>query len=746
MSERALPFNGIHFLDLLMPVEGSTQAVEDYFRSRFETEILSIRRYRDNFLGLGMAERAPGEENFGGQHIIALDCTRLSFPQLPRLYALEEALVRFPVFLVNVNGILDGDIEGHLLTYLRKRKYILPAFPIMPLNGIRKIGTRYTKKMAQLLNGTEKGISVSDLVKLDGNESREEVRSELQVDFPELIFEGDRAWVRATPASLPDSAVRWLGLPRELEVAMGKIYDSNKAEWSYEEIKRIVRGKVDLAQRLFEYANESYAFHADDKGLLRPRFLRRNIHLNVLTHGAWELQRKLAGTFSTTSKTLPRKKARAFSEHHDFETLVTRDREYAAKLGALLRANCWPEREFDKVLVFDNGKQRQFIQLIRGFFPNHEVVRCVHSGDNTRLYPYDQLDRTDRVLILCDVINLGGTLNSMFRLAVEQHHARPVGVFTFIINRSPPAGLFTYLDHKNGQSISVPVRALLSKLLSTDSAATVPTATPFGPETAASRQAEDFLFFWEMVERIGEVKVNGYASAPIEVPTHNGPVRYLREVPHAILLHNPAANDGESLRSLRVKMDSKLGSQEYGVLFSNRIVAATKLAKYLREKIWHSARIENYDFAALGAVDFSALAGQRILILDDGVNTFSHLLGLLTLFQGRGIPRENVDVLVLFSRRATAAEFQEIAQGYRNQCESLCRHLLVYYASGLPLHLIPADSDAPVSHSPSQQRQSEFREIGEIVGGEPELLSALNEFQSDVPAVDRLDRVLRRED
>lgn len=745
VSRLDVPYRHIHFVNLPFSVQGSTPALEQLFRSQIETRILLIRRPDDLFLTLGRIPLPIGREHFNLEHIIGVDCTQWAYPVLPRLSALSAALERFPLFLVNVHGMLGQDTTTPLTNYLQSKRYILPAFPLLPQNGLWQIDLTYSARMKSLLQGYVNELPIDELL-VQGNACHDGALVEqFKRDFPDLIIQDGKVRVCATPPALPPTSIRWLGVPSSMEPGLGRIYDSNKDSIPYSDLPAFFDNSIELATQLLEYVSKStYAFNRDDeRQLLFPKFLRKYLHLNVLTHCGWELQENLVGAHSARATSFQSKKAPPFSEYHDFEALVSRNREYAAKLRFLTRLECGNDDQYDKVLFYDNGYQDELFSLVSGLFPDRiKVVRCVHTGPDMRLYPYDQIQQGERVLVFCDVVNQGSVASAMVRLVAEQYLAIPKGIFGFVVNTKLKRDLLSYTDHE-GVRQYVPLRGLLYKALEQVSQSLLLVESDgFAQRLPDVNLSEGFLFFWEMIHHLGNVSVDKYLSREIDVLTERGIVKFEREVPHVIILKDVSRDRGEHIRSLLARIKAVFGSRKYDVMLSNQVLGATAIAEHLRSTLYRRASIRTLSFRDLNSSTIGIDGGSTVLVIDDGANTFHNLQHALAVLTTAGVVAENIDVLVTFSRRVVHAEFRSIIARDRAQCEKYCRRLLVYYPSNLPLYLIPKGTEDGWMYSPAKSHEFALEKVKSDLSWDDELQAAILEYEQDLPRPGSLEGIL----
>ncbi len=670
------------------------------------------------------AKALPADfDPFKGDVIIALDLTLWPKAQgATHLAGLFPLITRFPMFAYNYPAIENLEPFQGLWDDLRDRHFIFPLISFLSPYDESTYRHRYPACISKLFSGELCAINIEQInaeINALGMCDLQDIRNR----FPSIILQGDHL-VHALK-------IKWLGIDDEnisqylTSLFMGNI---DASIIRYEDAEKELGNSINEFK---EYVQESMLFGKKNSEGFTFRFLKRHIipHLKQGFIEQFEsemVSRNVVKSWGNIPSEGTQPHKAGISEYH-FVPKIFRPNDCFSQKAIIImhrlleQAQAVKLDEIDKIVIYDTGMESVLEDILRQVF-QRQVIRIVHRGRNIRLFPYDDLETNERVLIVADVVNRGDLLREIIT-HVESHHGVSVSaIFAFIINTS--LDLKSFVNTDTGDNI--PFLAFLERKL----APVRPDKTPRSMLLSEKLDlAERFVFFWNTIDRLGKVERKSLASR--EKRTDSSDTVFRNYFEFIVDISGFSPDNMYPLRDFLTYLDiedEKGDFQDVGLLIHNDTVTSRMLSKIICKHFKIEPVIISLDFGGAETrtlqsqdgndIDGSILKGN-VLIVDDGINSYHNLSRMAALCFHHSIPKEKILCCAFFARKNQALENDHIIARLKND---LSEHLKtgkpsIYYDSAIPFYLI----DETISMQNFQYPEHFFRSSMQIIADDKTL-------------------------
>lgn len=666
LSERKSIFNKIAIIDLpFYP-----------FERGIDLEIKILNHISNNIINIEKSIRrklselkASKDFNFYfSDTLIAVDISSLVSREISYLEHLYNVINLYPFILIN-SSIDENRLKKlRLHSYLLKKGYILPVFyKINPLDKLYS-DKRYGNKISQLISGKISELSTNEIENIDKLFSIDDLinrYTNLKLENNSLTYSGK---------------ICWLGVDsQEIQNLLSYLYNSNNEVFSINEVCRTFSIKNSELSRYI--AIKRMLFDPIDDDQVSFRFLRKNTLLEIKSELLQSFENKLyQHSVIDTTETQYSDFKGTFKEYHSLGKLFDVNETYSIKLINNLKES-FSHVEFDRIILVDNGYEDNLKILLDTIF-SRPVSRLINNLGNPQLFPFDEFNFREKILLIIDLCNRGDFVASAIDFLKTSYNCQIVGIFSFIIDcdlninklkekQSENRIIFKYYIEKelhDVKSISIKKQR----------------------ERRQERSDERFLFFWDTMNQIGKIEQGIYSSTMRKGEFFNDIENFKTTYFQRIYISEKAGQTIQSHSDLSYFIEDLIVNYKFKGCLLNDTRSAKTFAKIFHKIDSNiSTHYTNFNNPDDGIKKFYA-EKFPILIYDDGLNLGINILRILfNLDKGKVITNNNVSVFVLFSRDNIIKRLNYIPTKFRDEIRKIVNNrFFTYYSSNLPYYLL----------------------------------------------------------
>lgn len=633
--------------------------------------IIKIEKEKRRQLGVAKASK---KFNFcQSDTIIGIDISLFFDKEVTYLECLTNTIYLYPFICFN------NSIEKSRLMTLRLHRvlfdkgYILPCLPrLNPVDSLYT-GARYGSDLLKLIRGEIKTLELSGL---KGYNNYYDLNDFL-LRFPNILKDGDHLEYNLE--------ISWLGIENQkLMDLLSYLFNNNIDNFSLTEMCQTFEVNEKEFRR---YANNSMLFDPSDGDTQIFRFTREKIVPAIKVSLLQNFENKVYEcSVIDTTYTDYEDFGGTFREYHELGKLFGPRDTFSIKLITDLK-NVLSNVEFDRIILIDNGVEDN-LRILLSEILSKPVSRIINNAGHPQLYPFDDYNFYEKVLLVIDICNKGRLLQSVINFISNEHKSEIAAIYSFIINAEinllkikgayerEKDFIFKYYIEKPLHDVSdiSKVRQIKRRQFASN---------------------ERYLFFWDSINRLASVEKNYLASGSLSGEFFTG----IKET-KSIYLQNIQLNEDADKH---ITPHSDLSYfvkdlvEKHG--FSGCILNNTPSSKVFSKILSRINSNINLKFITFSKPDEECrkfyLDQSSLLIYDDGINAGQAILRFLKYLESENdlIRNNNVSVFVLFSRFDVLRGNEYITAKFRDKLNKILNNrLYIYYESHLPFYFLVMDS------------------------------------------------------
>ena len=681
-------FENIQYIDVRM---------EDEFEGDFllGNSLATIYRLR--------AENKLEPDSDSNETIIGLDLTNMAKSRmLPRsLDDLSYVIKEWPIFCFNYQGVIDKeDFVSNIIESLEESFQVLPIVKQSFLYDEREINLPVDKVYKSFLKGENQSVECP-------KETWELICNNLSFQNFNNHFE------YSDEKFLDKTSVTWLGVTDpKVRRLFNHLFHNNISECSLDSEFITNNFNTEEKEILAKYLENSKLIVFDAiEGKFSFKFIRRKIIPQIRSRVFREFENEMerANVISIAHDT---PKPSSFYWFFEFRRMFSYVNDvYIAKLSNILKQVVGENVIFDNICVYDTRNKENFTKYISKTFrtPLTKIIRA----DTPRFFPYQRVSENTKVLIITDVVNSGKTVNQMISL-VEESKAQVEAIFSLVFNSEliTENNSYFYKD-KTYKIFYFLQRKLQKKEIQRD----ISRYTIYSDDTLTLRGL-DYIFFWELIQKDGEVNRRHYF-------TESDKTQHQLSTHFDCMLDFNNIRESTLIRDFLTQFSQRLLERNLSLIISNTSKYAMPVAEIVRDTYYRDVNIVKFDFRRK-VLDFEISDSDEILLVDDGVNSYSNLSSMMKLLVKKGIKKENINICTMITRKCIGqTSYTKSNKEELSEC-----NILNYYKSSIPFFSTSDDDRVvcPICHA------------GDIYKNQLTYFRGIDEIENIIK--DRLDRLL----
>jgi hypoxanthine-guanine phosphoribosyltransferase len=648
-------YRDIYWCDLV--IEGAIK--EDLILAR---TLSAIYRLREDS---GGRDWLPNSRTIIGLDLITLG----SFPITRSLDDLASAVQEWPFFAFNYTGEITAyDNFNNLIKELERINEIIPVIHGFLPFDINEHGNDLSNGIRSVLSGNEVSCRFdgSADVELAAIDSWPFLKPKIQIKEGNYIDTVKITWLGVRNKIISD----WLT----------SIFNMSPREINFEEINDL---ETDHSTRsaIKEYVESSKLFQYNNKeNKFILKFNRKEILPKVRSNGIKEFIDNIERTQATGIGTQGNNPKRKYWYYHFDKFFNTANTVYLDKLKNMI-ASIISSYEFDKICLIENGQNEIFNSFVEKaisewYGATPEIVRSVRSR-RPRLFPYEKINKNERVILITDLINTGSAIDSS--IAIIKHYKGIVSsIFCLVLNdeKVTSPAFYIYKGEK------IPIWYFIKREL-----------LPIGLRDSAKREEmsrlsedvraiHDYSFFWELMQAGGDIHRQHY------IAFHKTLKKNYESHFDVMFDFSNLKNIPELLQDFISQLDLWRKDRKFEVIISNTSLFAPDLAKIIKDFFVNTSDLYQINFKR-DKLDFAGIKGKSVLIVDDGINSYGSLARLVKYFSEElNYSKHEIGICALVERQCKPSEESIILnKSYVHKNADL----YVYYKTAVPFFVIDND-------------------------------------------------------
>jgi len=602
--------------------------------------------------GTGMSSRRDNSIVIG---LNLINLTEASpFPRC--LDDLTYVVENWPIFAFNFKEAVDDEDEiSSIITDLQNSHQILPVIKGISIYDNDEMFRTDDNEWQHLLSGRINSFKTS-------TDNWDEFRKcHYLPGFSNSYFYDNEKIVDNTQ-------ILWLGVNSDIICnLLSELFDNNCEQLTLSQIlekrsftdaeKNELQSLI-LHSNLFNFEPESQTVHF--------KFLRKSIIPQVRARVIMEF---IAETErANVIDIIPDEERKdSYFWYYDFNRLLLSLNDiYVVKLGNVMRG-LFNASEFDKICIYDTEHDNAFINFIEDNFDN--VIRII-KDDRPRLFPFDIINPHERILVITDVVNSGNTLDNILSV-LSKAQARVVNVFAFVFNSEKLSKYNTYKFRGEDYSVSFFLKRKLHKTAKIKHYISSKNVVRIDQQIQRSRE---YAFFWELMHKDGLIYRKHYTNPDGKEVAYACHFDYMFDF-------SLLGADSDFIMDFLNRFNKMFGGIKFDLILTNTSKFAPNIADIINKYRGNRMAVQKTDFSR-GYIDFDVLPYNRILLIDDGINSYESLKSIVDALHKKGMSKEQISTCVMISRNCIGKK-SEVSSN-RADLANLVSNTFIYYTSNIP--------------------------------------------------------------